>query len=293
MSAFAESSTPDPVVRTITLPDGGERVVWRQGVGRPLLLIQGMSGTHDHWGDVLVEELLAAGRSLVTINHRGVYRTAAPEPGYSIADLADDQAAALDVLGVTEPIDVFGISMGGMTAMELTLRHPEKVRTLALGCTTAGGAALTPPSQEDLGNLFGAQQSGDKLAAIRAGWEINVSEKLWHDEERFARFVELTELAPVPVHVILGQLQAIASHDVAGRLNEINVPAAVLHGTEDRMLPYPNHAPIHENIAGSTLDTFDGAAHLFFWEAPERTAQILHDLSARSHEPSPSAEEVV
>lgn len=287
MSAFAESSTPDPVVRTITLPDGGERVVWRQGVGRPLLLIQGMSGTHDHWGDVLVEELVAAGRSLVTINHRGVYRTPAPDPGYSIADLADDQAAALDVLGVTEPIDVFGISMGGMTAMELAIRHPEKVRTLALGCTTAGAAAMTPPSQEDIGVLFAAQQSGDKEQAVRAGWEINVSAATAADDDKYARFVELTDLAPVPVHVILGQLQAIGSHDVAGRLNEIAVPTAVLHGTEDRMLPYPNHAPIHEHLTGSTLDTFEGAGHLFFWEDPSRTAQILHDLSARSHEASP------
>ncbi len=289
MRAFADSSTPDPVVKTITLPDGGERVVWRQGVGRPLLLIQGLSGTHDHWGDVLVEGLLAAGRSLVTINHRGVYRTPKAEPGYSIADLADDQAAALDVLGVTEPIDVYGISMGGMTAQELTLRHPEKVRTLALGCTTAGGAAMTPPSNEDMQLLFGAQQSGDREAAMRAGYEMNFSKPFWDDDATYARFVELTELAPVSVNVILGQLQAVGGHNSVDRLGEINVPTAILHGTEDRMLPYPNQAPIHAAIAGSTLDTFEGAGHLHFWEDPQRVVQILADLTARSHEPSPSA----
>lgn len=289
MRAFADSSTPDPVVSTITLPDGGERVVWRHGVGRPLLLIQGLSGTHDHWGDVLVEHFVRAGRSLVSINHRGVYRTAKPEPGYSIADLADDQAAALDVLGVTEPIDVYGISMGGMTAQELTLRHPEKVRTLALGCTTAGGAAMTPPSNEDMQLLFGAQQSGDREAAVRVGYEVNFSEPFWKNEELFARFVELTDLAPVSVSVILGQLQAIGLHNTVDRLNEITVPTAILHGTEDRMLPYPNHKPLHDNIAGSTMDTFEGAGHLHFWEDPERVVKIVQDLSARSHESSPSA----
>ena len=289
MSAFAESSTPDPVVSTITLPDGGERVVWRYGVGKPLLMIQGMSGTHDHWGDVLIDGLLAAGRSLVTINHRGVYRTAAPEPGYSIADLADDQAAALDVLGVTEPVDVYGISMGGMTALEFTLRHPEKVRTLALGCTTAGGAAMTPPSNEDVQMLFAAQQSGDRDAALKAGFEMNFSKKWWDNEEIVARFTDMTNRAPVPVHVILGQLQAVGGHDTLDRLGEIVVPTAILHGTEDRLLPYPNQAPMHEHIAGSTLDTFEGAGHLHFWEDPERVVQILLDLSARSHEPSPSA----
>lgn len=285
MADFASTATSEPAISTIELPNGGgERIVWRQGVGRPLLLIQGMSGTHDHWGDQLVEQLVAAGRAVVTINHRGVYRTAIPEAGYGIDDLAEDQAAALDVLGVSEPIDVFGISMGGMIAQHLVLQHPEKVRTLALGCTTAGGALMTFPSQDDIQNLFAAQQSGDTERALRAGYEVNFSEAWWGDEAGYARFKELTERAPVPVQVILGQAQAIASHDVGDRLPEVTVPTAVLHGTADRMLPYPNGVAIHERIPGATLDTFEGAGHLFFWEDPARTAQILADLSARSPE---------
>ncbi len=281
MQAFVDSSTPDPVVSTITLPDGTDRVIWRWGVGRPLLLIQGMSGTHDHWGDVLSGRLIEAGRSVVTINHRGVYKTATPEPGYTIADLADDQAAALDVLGITEPIDVYGISMGGMTALELTLRHPDRVRTLALGCTTAGGAAMTPPNPSDIQRLFEAQQSGDRDLALRAGFELNLSERFWNDEAALARFLELSLLAPVPMRVIMGQLQAIGAHDTQQRLGEITVPTAIMHGTEDRMLPFPNHAPIHEGIVGSSFDEFTGAGHLYFWEDGERVAEILEELSQR------------
>jgi 3-oxoadipate enol-lactonase len=285
MTDFAATATPDPVIATIELPDGrGERVTWRQGTGRPLLLIQGMSGTHDHWGDALVERLTGDGRALVGVNHRGVYRTAIPEAGYTMADLADDQAAALDALGIDEPVDVFGISMGGMIALNLALQHPEKVRTLALGCTTAGGALMTYPSQEDIQNLFAAQQSGNIETALRAGYEVNFSERLWSDEAAYARFKELTERAPVPVQVILGQAQAIGSHDVGARLSEITVPTAVLHGTVDRMLPYPNGVAVHGGIPGATLDTFDEAGHLFFWEDAGRTADILAALSARSSE---------
>lgn len=288
MRTFHDSATPEPVVSTITLPEGGERVVWRQGVGRPLLMIQGMSGTHDHWGDDLVAELVAAGRAVVTINHRGVYGTARPEAGYSIADLADDQAAALDVLGIDEPVDVFGISMGGMTAQEFALRHPARVRTLALGCTTAGGAAMTWPDPGEMQALFEAQQSGDRDAALLKAFQMNLSERWWDDAEALARFVELTSRAPVPVAVILGQLQAIGSYGVADRLDEIEVPTAVLHGTADRMLPYPNHEPIHHGIAGSTIDTFEGAGHLFYLEDPARAAAILESLSRRSREGQPT-----
>lgn len=282
MQDFAASSTPDAQVTAVTLPSGEERIVWRRGVGRPLLLIMGMSGTHDHWGDVLVEELVGAGRSLISVNHRGVYRTPEPEAGYTVADLADDQAAALAALGIDEPIDVFGISMGGMTAQELALRHPEHVRTLALGCTTAGGQAMTPPSMEDLQLLFEAQQSGDRERALRAAFEINMSSALHGDAAVWERFAELSALAPVPASVILTQLQAIASHDTGGRLGELRVPTAVLHGTEDRMLPYPNATPLAEGIRGADLHTFDGAGHLFFWDDGARTARIVEELSAQA-----------
>lgn len=281
MGDFAATATPDPVIGSVELPDGGERVTWRQGTGRPLLLIMGMSGTHDHWGGALVDALLADGRALLTVNHRGIYRTPAPEPGYEIADLADDQVAALDALGLTEPVDVFGISMGGMIAQEIALRHPGRVRTLALGCTTAGGSLMAYPSGEDVQHLFAERQSGDLDRALRAAYEMNVSPSLWADEAVQKDFYERTMRAPVAEPIILGQLQAIATHDTVGRLGQIAVPTAVLHGTRDRMLPYPNGTAIHEAIEGSELTTFDEAGHLFFWDRAAETAAVLAALSAQ------------
>ncbi len=172
--------------------------------------------------------------------------------------------------------------MGGMTAQELALRHPQLVRTLALGCTTVGFPAMTPPAQEDLTALFEAQQSGDRARALRAGFEINFSESVHDDPQAWARFQELSAMAPVPLAVILTQLQAIGSHNTIDRLHQITVPVAVMHGTEDRMLPYPNALTLHEAIKGSTLDTFEGAGHLYFWEDGERTAAILEELSAKA-----------
>lgn len=279
MTPPSDAATADEGTTTITLPGGGERVVWSRGGGRPLLMIQGMGGTHDHWGTGLVDALVADGFELITINHRGVYRTPRPEPGYTVADLADDQAAALQVLGIEGPIDVFGISMGGMTAMHLALRHPELVRTLALGCTTAGGAAMTPPAQPDVEALMTAQSSGDMAVAVRAGYEMNLSARVWEDDEMYAEFKTATERAPVQLPVIFTQLQAISTHDVRERLGEISVPTVVMHGTADRVLPYPNAAPVYESIGGAELHSFDDAGHLFFWEDAARCAAILGALS--------------
>src|SRR5215210_6046555 len=118
--------------------DGHELHYLRRGAGEPLLLIQGMSGTHVSWGEPFEAALQTEGLELLTYDHRGTGHSARVDAGFTIEQLADDAAGLLDVLGL-ERAHVLGISMGGMVAQELVLRHPERVRTLSLGCTYCGG----------------------------------------------------------------------------------------------------------------------------------------------------------
>lgn len=279
-------------VRTVTLPyetrridlaDGTHRTVLDLGDGEPLLLVHGMSGTHGHWGVPFLERLLAAGRRVISVNHVGVAGSSRSREQFSIVDLADAQAAALDALGIDVPVDVFGISMGGMTAQELTLRHPQKVRSLVVGCSTAGAASATWTAQADMEGLVGAMQSGDAAQALRASWEINVSGPFAAERaDRYEEFVTATTNDRVSLRVISEQMQAIVGHDTLDRLATIAVPTTIAHGTADRMLPYPNGLVLAEAIPGATLETFDGAGHLFFWEDPERAARIALETSARA-----------
>ena len=255
----------------------------QRGEGEPLLLIMGMSGTHLSWGEPFLE-LLERDFQITVYDHRGVGRSSRAEAGYTISDLADDAAGLLDHLGL-ESAHVLGISMGGMVAQELAIRHPERVRTLALGCTYSGGegSALSPP--EVFQRLSEGWQSGDRERALRVGWEVNVSRSFAENDGAYAAFKKAALELPVPVPVIMGQVQAIGQHDTAARLGEIAVPTLVVHGTDDEMLPVSNGRMIAERIPGAKLEIFDGVGHLFWVEEPERAAELLRE-HARAGAPS-------
>ena len=77
--------------------------------------------------------------------------------------------------------------------------------------------------------------------------------------------------------VIMAQMQAIMPHDTSGRLDEIRVPTLVIHGTEDEMLSYRNGEAIARAIPGARLELLDGVGHLFFWEEPDRSAELVRE----------------
>jgi len=78
----------------------------------------------------------------------------------------------------------------------------------------------------------------------------------------------------------MAQAQAIAAHDTSARLERLRMPTLVIHGTDDRILPVANGRMIAELIPGARLEIFDGVGHMFFWERPERAAELIRDLAA-------------
>jgi 3-oxoadipate enol-lactonase len=252
----------------------------RAGEGEPLLLVQGLSGTHLAWGKPF-KALLEKGFDCVAFDNRGVGLSGPAAEPFTIADMAADAVGLLDALGI-EGAHLLGISMGGMIAQELALAHPERLRSLAIGCSYCGGPGSQLMDPADFQVLATAMASGDRERVYRAGWEVNLSPGFRAEESRYAEFHEMASALPVARETIQLQLQAIAAHDTSARLPGLEVPTLVLHGTEDRVLPFPNGRQIASLVPGSRLEVFDRTGHLFWWEHPERSAELLreHALAA-------------
>jgi 3-oxoadipate enol-lactonase len=250
----------------------------RSGSGPPLLLIMGMSGTHRHWGEPFLQ-LLREDFDTIVYDHRGVGESSRVEEPFTIAALAADAVALLDALEV-ETAHVMGISMGGMVAQELALAHPERLRSLTLGCTYAGGEGSALTREEVLKMLAEAMVSGDRKRAIRAAWQANVSPGYAADEAAYAVFEQTGLGRAVAVPVVMEQMRAIGGHDTSARLPQIETPTLVIHGTEDQMLPVANGEMIARLIPGARLEIMEGVGHLFFWEEPQRSAALVSEHAA-------------
>ncbi len=247
----------------------------RRGTGEPLLLIMGMSAHSGHWGEPFLDAL-DDDFDVITFDHRSTGRSPRSDDPFSLRDLADDAAGVLDALGL-ESAHVVGVSMGGMIAQELALAHPERVRTLTLGCTFTGGDGSRSTPRATWEALGAAMQSGDRAEAFRAGFAANVSEAARAEEGAYDRWLALVEAKPVAVQVILRQVQAIGQHDTSQRLGDVRVPTLVVHGTEDQMLPVSNAEMIGRLIPHARVEILDGVGHMFWWEQPERSAEIIRD----------------
>jgi len=253
---------------------GTELYYERSGAGEPMLLIQGMSATHLTWGRPFLAAL-EPHFECVVYDHRGMGRSGRALLPFTIADLAADALALLDALEI-ESAHVVGISMGGMTAQELALAQPERVRTLTLGATYCGGPEGSLMAPEDVQLLGAAMQSGDPERVRRAMWEINLSPAFREDDHRYDAFLAMANALPAPRAVVMEQMRACAAHDTSERLGRLSVPTLVVHGEADRLLRVENGKQIAALLSVKPT-LLEGVGHMFWWEQPERSAELIRE----------------
>lgn len=256
----------------------------RRGSGEPVLMIMGIAATSDYWGSAFLE-VLAQRFELITYDHRGIGRSARVAVDFTIGELADDAEGLLAALEI-ESAHVLGFSLGGMVAQALALRRPTAVRRLVLGGTACNGRSAL--SSATLGKLERAMVSSDPEAALQAGLEANVSPAGATNPELRAAWVRMVTQTRLPLRTVQRQLDALRAHDSADRVAAIAAPTLVVHGAEDQLVEPSHGLALADALPNATLVQMPRTGHMFFWERPALSGDVIggwlagEDPSARN-----------
>jgi len=173
---------------------------------------------------------------------------------------------------------VFGASMGGMIAQELALNHPQRVRSLILGCTAPGGKAAVAADRE-VGAALAARITLPIDQAIRAMVPFTYDASTPRD--RIEEDIAIRKRTAMSNDAFSAQYQAIRSWPgTIDRLQTLAMPVLVIHGETDRLVPPENGRILARAIPHSTLVMLPNASHIFFTDQPEASrSAILQFLS--------------
>jgi 3-oxoadipate enol-lactonase len=234
------------------------------GQGDPLLLIMGFGMPGAAW--LLSLPYFTPNFEVAYFDNRGTGASDVPGDGYEIPVMARDACAVLDALG-WERAHVYGVSMGGMIAQQLALDFPGRVRSLVLGCTSSGEPEPTPEvlaARRQLAESV-ALMKDDPERAIDLMLPLSFTDAFLerHPEVRTAMLAFVKAAPTQKVPEIPEDGGAPGQWETASRLGEIAVPALILHGTEDRLIPLEHGYRLFEGIPRAEMRIFKGVGHTY------------------------------
>jgi 3-oxoadipate enol-lactonase len=248
------------------------------GEGPALVLVMGIGYDSSLWTLAQVPALSLQFR-VVLVDNRDAGRSSTANHPYGIADMADDLAGLLDVLGI-QRTHLLGLSMGGMIAQEFALRHPNRLDRLVLAGTGAAPArsAVDPiqiwswiKANDATGEVFGGQQ----LAAL-------FSAAFLRNHEAVQETVALLASNPYPMSSEAYGRQAAAylQFDALDRLGGITAPTLVIVGEQDLLTPPWIAREVADAIPGARFEVIrgDGSSHVVPIERPDDFNRLVSDF---------------
>ncbi|MEA2246915.1 MAG: hypothetical protein QOH46_1444 [Solirubrobacteraceae bacterium] len=258
-----------------------------RGHGPAVLLIMGLGLSLTGWWRTV--PVLARHFRVITFDNRGIGRSRGSPWPYFVSRMADDAVAVLDAAG-EEQAHVYGISLGGMVAQELALRHPDRVRALVLGATTPGGAEAVRGEVQAVSFFSRARAMGDEeahWAAVPYMYSRRTRRRhAGRIGEDIAHRLDSSSSSSLVTHV--QQLTAAGTHDVAARLPAVTAPTLVVHGDEDVLLPPGNGEVLAETIPGAEMRRWRNAGHFYVTDEPRADQDIVRFLVAHTPERAPA-----
>ena len=277
---------------------------------KPLLLVMGLGVQMIGWREEFCERLVDKGFYVIRYDNRDVGLSTKIEEGgtfdnkdiikainlrmkgeevqapYKIEDMADDAIGLLDALNV-DKAHICGASMGGMIVQEIAIKYPSRVLSLTSIMSTTGRDDLPQPKPEALKILMTpVPEERDAYIEYSVNmWRVLNGSGFPYDE------AEIREMAAkgydrsfYPQGVNKQLVGIFASESRETRLASVKVPALVIHGGDDPLVPLEGGKDTAESIPGAELLIIEGMGHEL---PPEAWPQIIDAISANADKTKP------
>jgi pimeloyl-ACP methyl ester carboxylesterase len=240
------------------------------GHGRPLVLVPGLAGGFELLGPLA--RLLAQRYRVISYQLRGEDDCFALRRGFGLSDLVDDLREFLDWHGLESPL-VFGVSFGGVLALEFAARFPHRLEGLVIQGAgarfergllqrVAGWILNDYPLPHDnpfvnqfFNLLFGGRKRSDPLFRF-------VTRQCWQTDQS----------------VMAHRFRLIERFDMHNRLARVRVPTLVLAGDRDLLVSETSLQALCSGVENCRRVNLSGCGHLAFVTQPERLAREVFQL---------------
>ena len=241
------------------------------GDGEPLLMVQGLAT--DHLGWMLQVPEFSKHFRVITFDNRDVGQSKQADGPYEIADMARDALALADHLEL-DTFHLLGMSRGGAIAQEMALIGPDRLRTLTLVVTFAGGGNWAIERSRLWGEIRGLLDHETHLDWLLL---FGMSEQFYESPERIAYSKQLMRANPYPqsAEAFRRQIDASGRHETRDRLPTVRVPTHVIGAEHDTLVPVWKSEEIAELIPGADYSVMPGAPHALNMERAEEFNEMV------------------
>ncbi|HWU25330.1 MAG TPA: alpha/beta hydrolase [Rhizomicrobium sp.] len=252
--------------------------------GPPILLIMGFGAQMTWWPGEFCEGLAQKGLRVIRFDNRdtglsqkwdGIVpdiaqvraqakRNERPAIPYTLSDMAGDAVALLDGIGV-ESAHVLGGSMGGMLAQLVAIDHRQRARSLISIFSTTGDRSLPRAAAEATAVLTSRAAGTDRASVIEHElWcrRTIASTGFSFDERREARAVgDAVDRCYYPEGMLRHWAAFITAPARSDALRRIRIPALVMHGSADKLIPCEAGRHTAACLVGSEYVEIPGWGH--------------------------------
>ena len=265
---------------------------WASAKRPPVVFVHGLGGCWQNWLENL--PAIARGRRVVALDLPGFGLSDMPREEISItlfANTVEQLCRHLDLGHVA----VVGNSMGGFTAAELAIRHPDRVERLVL--VDAAGISLAEAKRAGvlLGNLIAKGGGGTpeqvRRALRRPGYTQAAFGTVMRHPTRLERDLLAEQISGIGKPGFAASMRALMSYDFRDRLSEISCPTLVVQGDQDILVPLGDAREYERRIPKATSLILADTGHVPMIERPRTFNRALLEFLEQEVAPDQPSEQ--